>query len=60
MERIFISSKGQILTMLETKCSKKECNKSASILVIPDWAPDIYACEEHKQETINAYLKNLP
>lgn len=58
MEIISIHSTGTIYTQYNIHCNK--CEKLAVAIIAPDWTVNYYVCEEHKNETVQYYLKNLP
>lgn len=58
MNRISITPYGAVYTIYDIRCNK--CEKLAIAIIVPDWTVGYYVCEEHKNEAVQYYLKNLP
>jgi hypothetical protein len=58
MDTIHITSGGSLYTILNRRCQM--CEKIATAVVNPDWAPVFYVCSEHQVDITKEFLRHLP
>lgn len=71
MDTIHITKEGSVYTVPNIRCQvilhcgeedwgDIRCQKYATIMIKPDWAPALYVCSEHQVEMVKNYLTQLP